>query len=347
MYQIDGADAYANLAAGIKKRTYRFPTKSEPAGRSGRLLPGIEPGFQLVRGEKVFTIGSCFAREIEQRLLRAGFDVPVTGFRTPSDEFPHPGPHLLNEYNSGTILQRIESAYGSFIPTNEMGLEEVDGRYLDLFLHIHQKPVTLERLIERRAEINQLYKTLHDSSVLVLTLGLVETWYDKLHDCYLNKAPSKHSIAAQPGRFFFRRMDVEDVLDRMARCIRLVNENGPKKILLTVSPVPIEATFTRSNAVLANAYSKSVLRVAAQVLTEIFDNVQYFPSFEIATSGGVDSFLADNVHVTPETVDAIMKYLFDHFIESKEAKPASEYLAEFNYIDSEAASRIDGRPNLI
>lgn len=347
MYQIDGADAYANLMTGIKKRTYRFPTKNEGVGPGGRLLPTIQPTFHLTPGAKIFTIGSCFAREIEHRLLGAGFDVPVKTFQTRLDEFPHPGPHLLNEYNSGTILQRIESVYGGFAYADHMGIEEVKGGYLDLFLHIHQKPVPLVRLLERRREIEQVYQHLKDANVLVITLGLVETWFDNLNGCYLNKAPSKASIKANPGQFSFRRMDVDDVVERMSTCIDLVNANSRKKILLTVSPVPIEATFTGSNAILANSYSKSVLRVAAQMLIEKFDNVQYLPSYEIATSGGAHSFLDDNVHVTGETVDVIMKYLFDNFLATNSQREEGRTHREFTYIDAEATTRIESTPNVI
>lgn len=347
MYQIDGAEAYANLMTGIKKRTFRFPTKREAPDHGGRLLPPIEPAFQLTPGEKIFTIGSCFAREIEERLVQAGFDVPVKGFQTRIGEFPHPGPHLLNEYNSGTILQRIESVYGGFPYADHMGVEEVKGGYLDLFLHIHQRPVTLTRLLERRREIESIYQNLHDANVLVITLGLVETWFDNLNGCYLNKAPSKESIKSNPGRFCFRRMDVEDVVERMTSCISLINAHSKKKILLTLSPVPIEATFTSSSAILANSYSKSVLRVAAQMLIEKFDNVQYFPSYEIAISGGAHSFIDDNVHVSRETVDVIMNYLFENYLQANSQRKESSIRPEFNYIDAEASTRIHNLPNVI
>lgn len=31
----------------------------------------------MKHGEKVFTIGSCFARNVETELMKVGFDVPV------------------------------------------------------------------------------------------------------------------------------------------------------------------------------------------------------------------------------------------------------------------------------
>jgi hypothetical protein len=74
-------------------------------------------------------------------------------------------------------------------------------------------------------------------------------------------------------------------------------EAGTDKILLTVSPVPLTKTFTNEDAVVANSYSKSVLRVCAQELKERHPEVDYFPSFEIVSSCGLDSFKEDNIHV--------------------------------------------------
>ncbi|MCA8906838.1 MAG: GSCFA domain-containing protein [Rhodospirillaceae bacterium] len=310
----DGSKAYENLQTAIKKRTFRFPAKTEKDYRDGLLLPSLEPRFTLTSDQKIFTIGSCFARNIEAELTGRGFDVPVAKFVLPKDEFRHPGPHMLNEYNAGTILQRIESVFGEFRYSDEMGVEAVEGGYLDLFLHIHQQPVSLERLLERRREIAATYQELASSSALVITLGLVESWFDSLHGCYVNKAPSKSLIQKNPGRFHFHRMDVEDVLARMNACIEIINANMKTNIVLTVSPVPIEATFSGDNVILANSYSKSVLRVAASLLYEKFDNIDYFPSYEVALSKGTAGFAGDNIHIDKMLVKEIIAYMVQNYV---------------------------------
>ena len=331
---IKGITAYENLLIGIKTKKFRYPTKNEVKFSNGYLLPEPNLYLDLFTHGKIFTIGSCFAREIELRLIQKKMNVPAAKFTLPAGEFPHPSPHILNEYNAGTIFQRVNSALGIFNYSKDAGIEEIDGGFIDLFLHIHQKPVSLDRLLERRIEISDLYQNLTDSDVAVITLGLVEAWYDNLHQCYLNKAPSKKTVRDHLNRYEFHRMDVDDILRYTYPSVEGILSNQKTKILLTVSPVPIEATFTGNDAIIANYYSKSALRVASQILSENFERLIYFPSYEIAMSNGSNSFTDDNVHVQAETVNTIMKALLE---DPKINTIGSE---EKNYIDVEAIDRL-------
>ena len=329
---IPGMDAYGNLFQGVKKRTFRYPSKSETGYQDGVLLPKLNPKFTILPGEKIFTIGSCFAREIEHRLVQRQFDVPVSGFVNPE---------MLNEYNAGTILQRIESVFGKFEYADGMGVEETDKGWVDLFLHIAQVPVPLEILLLRRRMIAELYQQLLASSTIVITLGLTETWFDTKYQCYVNKAPSRMTVSREPDRFQFHRMDVEDVMARVSNALMLINQHSQKKIVRTVSPVPIEATFSQSNAIVANSYSKAVLRVVAEKMSDQFDNVDYFPSFEMAISGGTRYYLDDNVHVSPELVDIITNHMMSNYLASGQAAQGEEVVT-LNYIDGEAHNRLIG-----
>ena len=59
--------------------------------------------------------------------------------------------------------------------------------------------------------------------------------------------------------------------------------NPGVRVLLTVSPVPLIATFEDRHVLVSTTYSKSVLRVAAQAACDGSDRVDYFPSYEIIT----------------------------------------------------------------
>lgn len=329
---ISGQDAYGNLLQGVKKRTFRYPSKGETGYHEGVLLPKLHPKFVIGPSEKIFTIGSCFAREIESRLVQRGFDVPISKF---------PSPHMLNEYNAGTILQRIESVFGMFTYEEGMGIEENDKGFVDLFLHIAQAPVALDVLYLRRRVIAELYQELLAADTIVITLGLTETWFDTKYQCYVNKAPSRMTVGREPERFQFHRMDVEDVQARVANALALVNGHSHKKIILTVSPIPIEATFSQSNAIVANSYSKAVLRVVAEKMASDFDNVDYFPSYEMAISGGTRYYQDDNVHVTDELVDIITRHMLSNYI-PVDGSAQGEAVVSLNYIDGEAHDRLIG-----
>lgn len=325
--------AYDNLKSNIKTKTHRIPGKFEPGCEGELIIPKLFPRFKLAKNEKVFTIGSCFAREIESILAERGFDVPVNKFTLPSGEIVHPAPHLLNEYNVGTILQRVRSIVNDFSYGNK-GIEKIDNNnYIDLFLHIHQEPTRLERLLERREQIQSLYAKLLECNTVIITMGLTECWYDVENECYLNKAPSKKSVTANPDKFQFHRMDLEDVFGKMRDAITLLNRVSHKNILITVSPVPLEATFMNNNAVMSNSYSKSVLRAAAELLKEQFDNVDYFPSYEIALSAGLSGMWSDNVHIDRDVVSKITSHMLNSYFTDLSDKDKRQFSE--NYIDRE------------
>ena len=85
--------------------------------------------------------------------------------------------------------------------------------------------------------------------------------------------------------------------------------------MLTVSPVPLMATAEPEAHVLsATTYSKSVLRVAAEVLRKQFDHVHSFPSYEIITGNfNRGRYYAEDLRsVTEEGVSHVMRLFLQH-----------------------------------
>ncbi|MDF3607027.1 GSCFA domain-containing protein [Paracoccus sp. DMF-8] len=90
----------------LKSRgTSRFPNKADSRDQDGLLFPSVTPSFHLVPGQRIFTIGSCFARNVEDFLT--DFDVPTRRFSVQKSEWASRPNGLLNEYNAGTIAQRM------------------------------------------------------------------------------------------------------------------------------------------------------------------------------------------------------------------------------------------------
>ncbi len=84
-----------------------------------------------------------------------------------------------------------------------------------------------------------------------------------------------------------------------------------KKVILTVSPVPIQTTFSDVDCVVANEFSKAVLRVCAERLSRQMKNVDYFPSYEMARVAGLTAYCEDNVHVLDSVVSTITRNMID------------------------------------
>ena len=134
-------------------------------------------------------------------------------------------------------------------------------------------------------------------------------------------------------------MDLEDVHGRMSRAVALLVELGVRKIVVTVSPVPLEATFMADSNPIAKSYSKSVLRVCADLLAKARpDTVSYFPSYEIVASFGSRAFMEDNTHVERWVVERIMEYMVEVYapegLRAKLSLPAAEAEAARHDIDS-------------
>ncbi len=312
MLKIDAKDAYDGLLKA-KSKSYRFPNKGDPRYRDGGLYPDVHGKFALRPGERIFTMGSCFAREIEEHLVERGFDVPVARFQVPAGEVPTPGNHLINEYNFGTMSQRVRSVLGTFQYAPEAGVEHTPEGAIDLFLHIAAAPVSEERLHARRAEIDALYRQLHVCPTVIITLGLVESWYDEEHQCYINRAPSYRWVKKHPNRFSFRRLDLPDLLGLANEFIMPLAAAG-RRVLLTVSPIPLETSFQPSDIVVSNQYGKSMLRVVAEECRRTWPTVDYFPSFEIATSYGYGAYKADNVHLDRGIVANITSHMIENYV---------------------------------
>jgi hypothetical protein len=101
--------------------------------------------------------------------------------------------------------------------------------------------------------------------------------------------------------------------------------NPRARLVLTVSPVPLVATAGDQHVMVASSYSKSVLRVAAERLTQQWSGVAYFPSFEIITGtfNRGQYFGADLRSVTDAGVDHVMRLFLQHYLNVKPSEPVA------------------------
>ena len=288
----------------------RFPAKDDPRVRNGAVFSQVFPRFSLAKGTSIFTLGSCFARSVEEKLQ--GFSLPTRNYAVPKSERPGRPNGILNEYNPGTMCQRIEYAVKS-ASFADLCIAPEGGGYIDLLLPEYVTPATKERLMERRAEVDKVYTALFGSEAVIVTLDLVEAWYDKTTGLYLNRVPPAAFLLTDRERFEMHILDVDEtqlLLERMVNALRSI---GVTKILLTVSPVPLEATYSGKDCAMANIHSKSVLVVSANSLSRLYWEVDYFPGYEIVMSAGPEFYDPDSVHVRDDVVELVTNYLIDQY----------------------------------
>ena len=284
-----------------------WPAKPEAQARLKPIAtPQVDSSITFERGESVFTIGSCFARNIEEHLIKLGFDVPMASFAVPKSEWKYRPNGILNKYHPFSMLNELKWGFGVEQFPFEHGFAEVDGGVLDLQLPVGALPAPRERAVQRRNEIEALFSKASKASSVVITLGLVEAWWDSAIGAYANTTIPNEVVSAHPGRFEVHVLSYAELLSVTIALIDILREHakGLRQIVMTVSPVPLNATFTGADALVANCYSKAALRTVAEEVCRKFSSlVKYFPSYESVTlSDRNEAWMADQIHATDKIV---------------------------------------------
>ena len=258
--------------------------------------PVVQPKFTISPDAGIFTAGSCFAREIEKVLHARGLNLLSWANGAGLEDV------LLHRYTTHAIAAEFQFALeGTYDPANIVPFRD---RWFDYTGH--GEAPSREALLDQRLKVINLFKQSAKADVIVLTLGLVETWFDTQTKSYTNIAPWSNFLG---GRFELHVTDYAEnrrVLEQLIGLLR-TRIRRDIKIVLTVSPVPLSQTFGGQDIIVANTYSKSVLRAVAQDLAQGDPFIDYFPSYEMVTlADPTTTWFPDHRHVLPEFVAQIM-----------------------------------------
>ena len=147
-----------------------------------------------------------------------------------------------------------------------------------------------------------------NTDLFILTFGLSEVWYDEVTGgVFWRSIPQD---AYDPERHKFRVTTVEENKENIRAIYDLIRKHRPDaKIICTLSPVPLIATFRPVSCISANSVSKAVLRVAIdELMRELGDEgyLHYWPSYEIVTDVFHSPFKQDRRHLPRAVLDFIM-----------------------------------------
>lgn len=284
--------------------------------------PQIEPKFKFVRDDKFYAIGSCFARGIEHALTGGGIAVasmaPEFAKLQPVNK-EVTGLGFTNKYNTFSILNELRWALD---PEAAFPVDSIFQVTESTWFDPHSTP-TLEltgfsETLSRRALMQTVTKRVAHCRGLIITLGLVEVWRDCKADVYANSTPIRSVLKPDPNRYEFHVTGFVENWKSLESIHALLTRYGhPElRIVITVSPVPLMATFSKMDVVVANTYGKSLLRTVAQEWAAAHQNVDYFPSYEIVqNSDRAAVWEADLRHVTSPAVQHIMDLFVREYIE--------------------------------
>ncbi|UGB47492.1 GSCFA domain-containing protein [Frateuria edaphi] len=314
------SNPYKNL------ENYRFWRRAVAGVERFRFDPVVNTRFRIGPTQRVATAGSCFAQHISNQLAKVGFNYYVTERGEDLEESCRKAENYGvfsarygNIYTSRQLVQLFEECIGKR-PSAGHAWQRDDGRYVDA-LRPQISPegfASPEEVLSARAQhLAKVREMFESCDIFVFTLGLTETWRSRTDGTVYPLAPGVAGGSFDPSVHEFVNLDIHDVTGDMERFLTGLKEINPGvKVVLTVSPVPLIATYEDRNVLVSTTYSKSVLRVAADMLYRKFPEwVEYFPSFEIITGNYNNSayYEADYRGINAIGVDHAMRCFLKHY----------------------------------
>lgn len=336
---------------------YAYWRKAVANVAPGTLDPVVRPRFRIRPGDRVATAGSCFAQHISKRLRSGGFrflavepgsvaDAAAAGEASPGYDF---SARYGNIYTARQLAQLFDRAFGYFRPLDG-AWPLPGGRYCDPFRpRIEPDGFASEAEVarDRRRHLAAVRRMFRGLDVFVFTLGLTECWLSRLDGAAYPVAPGVAGGRYDPARHAFVNFSVAEVVADLGRFLAGLRQVNPAaRVILTVSPVPLVATHEERHVLLSTVYSKSVLRVAAQEVRALHDNVEYFPSYELINGPHSSSryFGEDCRSIRDEGVDHVMRVFMASMTESMAGPAAAAYRAVEVASDAACDEELYGPP---
>lgn len=261
------------------------------------VLDGWLPKEPFISKQHLITsFGSCFAVNIENFLRKRGYTTAISKYGDPE----------ANNYWSKSLLIKCSEAFVNTYSILYQLRWAFTGAEDDIRIWF-KADGKVRRYIDSSRDATREMLTATD--VFIITLGLSEVWYSKETGKVLWTGVPESEY--DPDKYGFRLTTVQENRANLAECISLIRQHrGDVPIIVTLSPVPLNATYRPVSCITANSVSKAILRVAIDETMRAHEadkNVFYFPAFEVVTAYAEHAMSPDRMHPKHETIDAIMR----------------------------------------
>lgn len=255
-----------------------------------QVLKGWIPDAPQITPETQITaFGSCFAKNISDWLSTRNFRILNAADEAKRAYVVSMGEGMVNSF---VIRQQFEWAWENKVFEQALwhGYQAEEFGYDE----------------EVRLETKRIFD---ETDVFILTFGLSEIWYDEpTGNVFWRTIPKD---AYDPSRHKFRVSTVEENRDNIRAIYDLVRKHRPDaKLIVTLSPVPLIATFRNVSCLTANSVSKATLRVALdEVVREVGGegHLYYWPSYELITDVFRLPYRPDRRHMPTQVLHHVMR----------------------------------------
>jgi hypothetical protein len=274
---------------------------------------------------KIASVGSCFAEHVGRWLTLNNFTFSrSTLFTERVSSFA-----FGNIYTPKCFLQWLD--YDSKKPHRfDIYHCQKSDVYYDLLrptININGYTSKKELIKQRQLAKSELHNTIQSCNVLIFTLGLTEAWKDN-DNVFYPSCPGVIAGQFDDEIFTLHEFNYNEVLSALIEIKAKLKAINPEiKVILTVSPVPLTATATSNHILVANQYSKSILRSVAGYLSNTDSDFEYFPSYELITVNNENDFRFERNRrtVSMEGVDYVMQHFNQALTKSYETTSNTRY----------------------
>ncbi|MEE9380592.1 MAG: GSCFA domain-containing protein [Hyphomonadaceae bacterium] len=295
--------------------------------RNKLLTTKLKPLFN--KTDEIYAMGSCFAERIRIVLTSQGLSVgpPMEDIKIDETRFKIdslPKRTHMNYYNTFTVRQEFERHIGDW--------QQDDDDYWTINKdpyfggsQIFQDPYRRMVIGRTPADLHEAVELCNDAvdrgirkaDVFVITFGMAEVFINSTSG---KIACQKPGYAGGAGEFEteFHMSDFHENYANVKRIVEIITQVRPgARIVFTVSPISLARTFSGKDILTANTEGKSILRAVVGQIERDFEQVTYFPSYEIVMYNSPDSFRPDDGrHVSDEVVqDIIQSFTGTHLSE--------------------------------
>jgi hypothetical protein len=272
---------------------------------------------------EVFVIGSCFANEVRAVLEKADITVhpeidPLITELFPEEVKSNPSWGMWDErvhyqcYTPMSVLQEVKLALGEWKPSDDAIIKTKKDQ-LETFWDPYRRSVysdSTQKLLKLRELMNQkVIEGFEKSDLVIITLGLTEAHKLKHHEGYACELNPRFLDQIE-----FENLSYEKTVNALNEVCDKIHERWPhKKVIISVSPIPLQRTLSESDVVTATMRAKSLLRTAADTVSDGRDFCYYWPSYEYVMWSG-NAFRNDDLrHVKQATVNNITRSFCESF----------------------------------
>jgi hypothetical protein len=244
------------------------------------LLSGYKRGKSINKTTRFFTMGSCFAANLSLSIKKMGLHSTHLG-----------------------LEEEVNTTFANVDLINAMLQSKNNKDFFD----------SMSGIVPVDFNLDETLSEIKLADVFIFTLGVATVFFHKQTGETLMSSQIRKNWRVLEYDYEYRMSSVEENVNNLKKVIEFIRNINPSiEIIISVSPVPILASFSSIPAVQTDCISKSIMRIAANeiVNSEKISNISYWPSFELfrwVSSTTNTRFYADNRHVQEEIVNDVVK----------------------------------------